>query len=253
MDSLFNPLWAKRYSNTGLDEFHDVQETSDGGYLIAAATGVPGNSVDVLLVRADASGTPIWSKTLGRTGDDLVQFVHPLADTGFVFLGSTSDNFIAKPGCYSVKADSTGNSCFTTPIVPVVTQVPITVDSFSFNISTLDSSYPASFVMSNGFADSLVCYNNGLNAISENEQSRLIISPNPTQGRLIISFHTASKLANLTLCATDIMGTQIMQEHHTSFTGKLSRELDLTNRAKGLYFIVLQADGETVVRKVLVK
>jgi len=54
--------WAKKYSNSGVDERGEFfQKTTDGGYLISGTTNAPGNW-DPFLIKLDANGNINWSK-----------------------------------------------------------------------------------------------------------------------------------------------------------------------------------------------
>jgi hypothetical protein len=60
-DSAGNEVWHKTFGDSTVSEFgNSVQQTSDGGYVIAGGTGL-----GVWLVKTDASGNKAWDKTLG--------------------------------------------------------------------------------------------------------------------------------------------------------------------------------------------
>ncbi|GAG22677.1 unnamed protein product, partial [marine sediment metagenome] len=69
-DSEGSLIWNKTYGGAYSDLGYSVQETSDGGYVIAGYTRSFGNKddTDVYLVRVDSEGNEIWSRTYGVQG-----------------------------------------------------------------------------------------------------------------------------------------------------------------------------------------
>ena len=60
-----NILWQKTYGYTGggLDDFYHVAETNDGGFLAAgSSSGFENGPTDLILVKTDADGNPLWQK-----------------------------------------------------------------------------------------------------------------------------------------------------------------------------------------------
>ena len=65
-------LWTKSYGGLTDDAARSVQQTTDGGYMITGTStsfGVSG--YDVFMVKTDASGNMMWTKTYGGTGTDI--------------------------------------------------------------------------------------------------------------------------------------------------------------------------------------
>ena len=96
-------LWQKSFGGTKSEYADDIITTADGGYVFAASTqsgdgDVPGNhgGWDVWIVKLDASGTLVWSKTFGGSADDLNDLhrncIVQTDDGGFLFAGYTGSN-----------------------------------------------------------------------------------------------------------------------------------------------------------------
>jgi hypothetical protein len=64
-DANGDTLWTKTYGTNGFDEGRCVRQTSDGGYIIAANTSVPGHYVDGWVFKTDADGIIEWDYTFG--------------------------------------------------------------------------------------------------------------------------------------------------------------------------------------------
>ncbi|MEN6590344.1 MAG: hypothetical protein ABFC76_03245 [Fervidobacterium sp.] len=82
-------LSQKRFGGTGEDKGKWIQQTNDGGYIIAGSTnsfGAGGN--DVYIVKLNSDGDYEWDKTYGGTGNDEANGVVQTDDGNYVFAGS---------------------------------------------------------------------------------------------------------------------------------------------------------------------
>jgi len=104
-------LWNKTYGEKLLDAANSVQQTSDGGYVLAGYTysfGAGGS--DFLLVKTDAAGNEQWNKTYGGTGEDYGFSVVQTSDGGYALAGSTSSFGTGVYDYWLVKTDQFGNA-----------------------------------------------------------------------------------------------------------------------------------------------
>src|SRR5690349_17064473 len=91
--------WQKCLGGTSGDEAYSVQQTADGGYIVAGNTtsndfDVSGNHglEDFWVVKLDAGGNIQWQKCLGGTGDDRAFSIQQTTDGGYVVTGQTNSN-----------------------------------------------------------------------------------------------------------------------------------------------------------------
>ncbi len=109
-----NILWSKTYGGTISDEGFSVQQTNDGGYIIAGSTNSFGaGSFDVFLIKTDINGNTLWTKTYGGMGDDIGRSVEQTSDGGYIVAGHTFSFGIGDRDIYLIKTDSTGNALWT--------------------------------------------------------------------------------------------------------------------------------------------
>lgn len=112
MDSEGSLIWNKTYGGAYSDLSHSVQETSDGGYVIAGYTRSFGNKDDdVYLVRVDSEGNEIWSRTYGdMKGDERGYSVQGTIDGGYIVAGMSWPLEQENPDFYLLKIDSEGDT-----------------------------------------------------------------------------------------------------------------------------------------------
>jgi len=106
-----NEQWTKIFDYSDSDWAHCVQQTSDGGYIIAGQTYTNnGMSYDAYLIKTDTEGKKQWGKTYGGSDSDMAYSVQQTPDGGYIFTGHHGkhyNSFVSK--IYVVKTDSNGN------------------------------------------------------------------------------------------------------------------------------------------------
>jgi len=104
-------LWSKTFGGSEYDLGYSVEETLDGGFIVAGYTysyGNGGENADVYLVKTDMNGTELWSKTFGGSEYDLGYSVEETLDGGFIVAGYTYSYGNGGPDVYLLKTDMNG-------------------------------------------------------------------------------------------------------------------------------------------------
>ena len=109
-DGSGNELWNKTFGGVNDDGGFSVQQTNDGGYVVAGYTKSVGNGdADVYLIKTDGSGNELWNKTFGGTYEDGGFDVQQTTDGGYILTGKTLYAGGVDSDLYLIKTDGNGN------------------------------------------------------------------------------------------------------------------------------------------------
>jgi len=107
-DATGNQQWNRTFGLSISDYGYSVQQTIDGGYIIAGTTGSEGN-YDVWLIKTDGTGNQQWNRTFGGSTSDLSRSVHQTTDGGYIIAGETDSYGAGNYDVWLIKTDATGN------------------------------------------------------------------------------------------------------------------------------------------------
>jgi uncharacterized delta-60 repeat protein len=83
--------WQKTYGASGNDEAYSIQQTNDGGYIVAGLTDAfvsLGDEVsDVWILKLFSDGDIEWQKTYGGSGNDEAHSIQQTSDGGYIVAG----------------------------------------------------------------------------------------------------------------------------------------------------------------------
>ncbi|MFH1010392.1 MAG: hypothetical protein V1784_04055 [bacterium] len=107
-------LWTRTYGGSGIDEASSVQQTTDGGYIVAGYTWSFGaGNYDFYLVKTNSQCDALWTRTYGGSSEDRAQSVQQTADGGYVVTGYTGSFGAGLNDFYLVKTNSQGDTLWT--------------------------------------------------------------------------------------------------------------------------------------------
>lgn len=120
-----NLIWQKSLGGSSNDQARSVQQTSDGGFIVAGLSYSNDGDVtehhgsiahaDYWIVKLDTAGNLVWQKSLGGTKDDYALSIRQTNDNGFIIAGWSLSNDGEVTGNHGsndywvVKLDTAGN------------------------------------------------------------------------------------------------------------------------------------------------
>jgi hypothetical protein len=95
--------WKRSFGGSGAEKGFSVRETPDGGFIAAGYTTSYGEGdKDVYIVKTDAQGNELWSKTFGGSTSDVGFSIRETSDGGYIVAGYT-DSFSDSRDVYVIK------------------------------------------------------------------------------------------------------------------------------------------------------
>ena len=265
-------VWQKCLGGSDDDGASSIQQTSDGGFIVAGCTwsndgDVSGNhgGPDFWVVKLNSSGDIIWQKCLGGSDDDGASSIQQTSDGGFIVTGSTGSNDGDVSGNHSnwdywvVKLNSSGRiewqKCLGGSDFDDTYSIQQTSDG-GFIVAGYTESNDGDVSGNHGRTDYWVVKLSP-SGVSENvivpEQFKLSVFPNPFNSSCTITAPSGAKLE-----IYDLQGRVISKgiQPFTESQGKRTFiwQPDKTIRS-GIYFVkATMEDGrKRIKRMVLVK
>jgi Secretion system C-terminal sorting domain len=91
--------WQKCLGGSDWEEAWDIQQTKDGGYILAGRSRLPDGDVtanhgalDYWVVKLDSTGALEWQRSHGGSEDDMAYAVKQTFDGGYIVCGESSSN-----------------------------------------------------------------------------------------------------------------------------------------------------------------
>jgi hypothetical protein len=113
-DGQFNIVWKKTYGGTDWDFGNSIEQTKDGGYIICGSTYSYGQGdEDYYLIKTDAKGDTLWTKTYGGNQRDEGKSAIQTSDGGYALTGYSLSLGDTLGDFYTVKTNATGDVLWT--------------------------------------------------------------------------------------------------------------------------------------------
>jgi len=239
-DANGNVQWAKTYGGTGGEVAHSVQQTSDGGYIVAGYTYSFGaGSADVFLVKTDANGNIIWAKTYGETGYDGVFSVQQTSDGGYIVADEKYSSGVDYD-IFLIKTDANGNigSCsIVQSASPTVNTVSPTVNTPSPSVSSVSPT---------------------VNSVSPTVTSPTLTVSEPCPLSISEFCQIASGIITPYKGGIKVRGSGEFEVKVYNVSGVMVKSVKGTNEVKielsmGVYFVEVVSGGKVIREKVIIR
>ena len=114
LDSEGDTLWTRTYGGSGLESGESFSLTNEGGFYLAGYTESFGaGKKDVYVVKTDALGDTIWTRTYGGTEDEFAYGSCTSNDGGVITVGGSFSNTPGEGDFMIRKADENGVELYT--------------------------------------------------------------------------------------------------------------------------------------------
>ena len=110
LDAFGDIVWQKTYGGYNTDYAYCVQQTNDGGYILAGSTnsfGAGGN--DYWVLKLNKSGDIEWQRSYGGPQDDVARSIQQTFDGGYIVVGETYSFGSGRYDMWILKLDANGN------------------------------------------------------------------------------------------------------------------------------------------------
>ncbi|KPL05823.1 hypothetical protein AMJ71_10785, partial [candidate division TA06 bacterium SM1_40] len=264
LDAAGDTLWTRTYGGSGPDGGRSVEQTDDGGYIIAGDTRSFGAGVwDVYLIKTDAVGDTSWTRAFGGLDDEQAYSVDQTEDGGYILAGYTKSFGAGQEDVYLIRTDAAGDTLWTR------TFGGSDID-YSYSVqATDDGGYiiagrTRSFGAGNADVYLIKTDANGYVQVSgdryEIPRSRYLYlsqnRPNPFGSSTTISYSLAAA-AQVRLAVYDIRGARVRElasgtapagSHQVAWDGRDERGRKV---GSGIYFCRLEAGERSATRRMV--
>lgn len=84
--------WQKSFGSGGCDIAFSVDQTKDGGFIVAGSTESFGSGDDFWVLKLNREGNVQWQKAFGAKGTERARSAHETSDGGFIVTGTTTSS-----------------------------------------------------------------------------------------------------------------------------------------------------------------
>jgi len=110
LDSNGSVEWQQTYGGSDRDVVRTIQQTGDGGYIVAGDTESFGAGLsDIWILKLNTDGTVEWQQTYGGSNNDAARSISQTIDGGYIVAGNTESFGAGSINIWILKLDSNGS------------------------------------------------------------------------------------------------------------------------------------------------
>ncbi|MCJ7578957.1 MAG: hypothetical protein MUP98_00300, partial [Candidatus Aminicenantes bacterium] len=103
-------MWQRRYDYFFDSYAYSLQETNDGGYIVAGNDWISGTQTnDIIILKLSFDGTVEWTKTYAGGVDDIPSSIQQTSDSGYIVAGNTTSYGAGASDIWILKLASDGS------------------------------------------------------------------------------------------------------------------------------------------------
>jgi len=244
INSIGDLLWSIAYGGARNNYGNSVQQTIDGGFIIAGSTSSFSDTLsDVYLIKTNSVGDTLWTRTYGGSNYDYATSVHQTFDGGYIIAGYTSSFGAGGNDLYLIKTDSNGNVGCNEGRTSTIISFPPTqvIPETTFVRSGFLNHLEPTLVL-NGGTVTTICSDEGINEVAS--KNSISLYPNPTSGTFTLSIRNYELgIRNGELSIFDVLGQVVYTQ---PIINQESTIINLPQLSNGVYFYQLSNSKETL-------
>jgi len=256
--------WEKNYGGSGLDDASSIQQTIDGGYILAGFStssdgDVGGNNggQDVWVVKLNNTGDIQWEKNFGGSDTDRAESVKQTTDGGYVIAGysnSTDGDVTGNMGdsdFWVIKLNSSGDLIWEKSMGGTSTDLGRSIQQTSdggYIVAGRSNSTDGNVSGNNGGDDFWVVKLESTLSVRDNSLPTVSLYPNPVEEILRLKAEKPLEQIELYTLTGQAISITPLNSNPNDLN---SASYDLSNLKAGIYFIKITINGQAGTYKVV--
>jgi hypothetical protein len=249
--------WSRTYGGDGYDAGYSVNQTSDGGYIVAGYKTILAAPYhhDLYLVKTSSDGTVQWERTYGEIGSDRANSVRETPDGGLIAAGLVETPVQGGCDVYVVKTDGNGDlQWFGTMSINGVDVGYCVRQTDDGNFVIAGSAFTFDYIFDAFLMKISPGYVGIENDMSEFAPREFIMSrnyPNPFNTTTTIQYYLAEP-SEVTIIIYDLLGRRVeILSRGYRLAGSHKVVWDADGNRSGIYFYRIEAGTYSETREIL--
>jgi hypothetical protein len=281
IDSAGIRQWDRDFGGTESDVLWSLQQTRDSGFILAGISGsdISGNKTtplkqfpysDYWIIKVDSLGNRHWEKDFGGNNiEDDFGNVALTSDGGYLFSGTSysgiggdkTENNMGDEQGWIIKSDSLGNiqwdkTLFTTGHDEISLAIPVDKSCFTFANASRGAigGYKSQAAWNNSWDYWIVKFcDTSLSTgtkHSPSAKSAVTAYPNPFNSSISIKIQKPN-LEHVSIIIENVFGQSLFSQRENSISLEYLTKINLTGIPNGIYAVIVNTDGERIVKHII--